>query len=190
MPIHLRRWSRATAPLALSLFALTACTGGEITPPTPTSTTEPVFANEEEALAATVATYQAYLDVANQILHDGGSNPERIDAVVSAEVADIERESFARMLDRGFHTVGDIVLSEPKLREYYKHPDALGVVAQMFACEVISGVDVQTADGISQVPEGRPEAVGFNVSIGLTSSAPQAFTITAKEAEEGDSSCR
>lgn len=189
MPITSHRWTRPATSLTLSLFALTACTSPQPTP-IPSSTTEVVFASEEEALAAVTATYEEFLRISNQILQDGGSNPERIDAITSPEVAEIEHESYARMRNNGYRTTGDIILSSPRLRQFYTHADSVGVVGRMFACEVISGVDVVNADGVSQVPEGRPSAVGFEILVGVESTRSDHFIIVSKDAEEGASTCR
>jgi hypothetical protein len=84
-----------------SILALTACTGPDPSPPT-SSSPPPVFANEEEALTAVTATYQQFLDTANLILHEGGSAPERISAIMAPEVAEVELEAYGRMHDNGY----------------------------------------------------------------------------------------
>ncbi|WP_157579851.1 MULTISPECIES: hypothetical protein [unclassified Plantibacter] len=188
MPVtQLRRPIPALA-LVASILALTACTGSDPTPPT-RSSPPPVFANEEEALAAVTETYQQFLDTANLILHEGGSAPERISAIMAPEVAEVELEAYGRMRDNGYRSVGDITLADVQLREFYSHPDALGVVARAFACEVISSVEVVDASDQPISQPGRAPAVGFDVSLGLGPKDGSEFIILSKEAEEGASAC-
>ena len=59
-------------------------------PPTPTVT--PLFASDEEALAAAEEAYAAYLAMSDEITSDGGERPERIPAG-SRERACVTRRS-------------------------------------------------------------------------------------------------
>src|SRR5690606_24012229 len=54
--------------------------GPEVTPPPEPSTT-PIFASDEEALAAATEAYEAYLAMSDLIAQEGGVNPERIESV-------------------------------------------------------------------------------------------------------------
>ncbi len=134
-------------------------------------------------------TYQQFLDISNTILHEGGINPERIEAVASPDVVAIEYEAYSRMRDGGYSTRGDIGLSGVQVREFYSSPDSLGVVARAFACEIIDSVEIFDANGQPQPQPDRQPAVGFGISLGVDPVNSDRFIITSKDAEEGASSC-
>ncbi len=74
------------ALVLVGMLALTGCVDGDrlpTLPPTPTST--PIFASEEEALAAAEEAYAAYLEMSNLISSEGGVEPERIAPFVTAD---------------------------------------------------------------------------------------------------------
>ncbi len=73
-----RRMARTTK-LAAVVIACALISGCLPTPtnviPTAVPTGTPVFASEEEALAAAIEAYEAYLAVSDAILPDGGRGP-------------------------------------------------------------------------------------------------------------------
>jgi hypothetical protein len=187
MPLTSRSRSASTLALAAGLLALTGCAGPDPAPPP--SSSPPVFENEEQALAAVTETYQEFLDISNTILHEGGTNPERIAAVASPDVAAIEYEAYSRMRDGGYSTRGDIDLADVRLREFYTSPDSLGVVARAFACEIVGSVEILDTNGQPRPQSDRQPAIGFEISLGADSESSDHYMITAKDAEEGASSC-
>ncbi|MGB3413465.1 MAG: hypothetical protein WBA28_01980, partial [Microbacteriaceae bacterium] len=68
-----------------ALFLGTGCSPEVGLPPVPRPSVEPLFASDEEALAAVVEHYQEYLAVSDEVYADGGANPERLKPYVSAE---------------------------------------------------------------------------------------------------------
>lgn len=82
-----RLTSLALAPAAALLVALVGCSGTpEIPDADPAPSAPPLFATEEEALEAATAVYEEYLAVSNQVLADGGSDPDRVARVKSQVV--------------------------------------------------------------------------------------------------------
>ncbi|MCU1637074.1 MAG: hypothetical protein JWQ68_2313, partial [Cryobacterium sp.] len=65
--------------------------------PLQTSSEPPVFATDEDALAAATEAYAAYLSMSDRILMDGGAQPERIREVATKPLADLEIAGFARV---------------------------------------------------------------------------------------------
>ena len=72
----MRRTARLLPLAVLGAALLAGClpTDPPVTPP-PTSDLEPVFASDEEALAAAEEAYGAYLAAADEILSSGGADP-------------------------------------------------------------------------------------------------------------------
>ncbi|MGV8883082.1 MAG: hypothetical protein ACOH19_13110 [Rhodoglobus sp.] len=75
-------------------------------PAEPAPSSAPVFASEEEALAAAVAAYEEYLKVSDEIAADGGANPERLKDLVTEEWYEVELEGFASIRDAGISQIG------------------------------------------------------------------------------------
>jgi len=69
-----RRLTLAVAPLLLAL-ALAGCTEStRLPPPEPPAAGEPLFASDEEALAAATAAYEEYLEVSNAVFREPPRN--------------------------------------------------------------------------------------------------------------------
>ena len=78
------------------MLLLAGCGGGDpipTLPPTPSAT--PIFASEEEALAAAEDAYAAYRGMSDQISAEGGANPERIAPFVTESRLADELRGFA-----------------------------------------------------------------------------------------------
>jgi hypothetical protein len=95
------------AGAAVILMAMTGCVDPSppVTPsPTPSAT--PVFASEEEALAAAEAAYREYLAVSDAILQDGGVNGERIAPLVTPDELEDTLDGFRSFEDLQRRSVG------------------------------------------------------------------------------------
>ena len=93
-----RTWT-VTGLALVSLLTLAGCADANSEPQSSPSSTAPessspapsgpvVPASEEEAVAQATATLQEYTAMVNQVLTEGGANPERIDAYAIATVRD------------------------------------------------------------------------------------------------------
>ena len=96
--------------IALPLIAI-ALAGCSAQQPAPKETTaaadqKPLFASDEEALAAAQAAYANYLEVSDQIARDGGANPERLKGLVSPDQYLSEVEPFTAMVKEGSAQTG------------------------------------------------------------------------------------
>ena len=85
--------------LAISIASLTLVGCSTTTPQAiPTSSAveqAPAFASDEEALAAAQAAYAEYLSISDQILSNGGKNPDQIKELVSPSMFEQEKEGFS-----------------------------------------------------------------------------------------------
>lgn len=90
-----RHASLITLLLGASLL-LSGCGSGDPEPTAgPSSSAEPVFASEEEALAAAEEAFAAYLAMADLISQEGFAEPERIKPFVTEEWLPAELKGFA-----------------------------------------------------------------------------------------------
>ncbi len=135
------------AVAVLGMLALSGCGGGTplpTLPPTPSST--PVFASEEEALAAAeeaYAAYQAAVDLALMTLNGSG-----LDKVATDPALQNALESVANLTASGSRQVGTTTVSSVNPTDLSPLFEA-GVRgdAQIYACLDLSAVGIQAADG-------------------------------------------
>ncbi|MEY2698360.1 MAG: hypothetical protein RL720_316 [Actinomycetota bacterium] len=94
----------------LVALALTGCSSpAQNTQPAEINTVEkPLFASDEEALAAAQTAYAHYLEVSDQIARDGGDNPERLKPMLSAEQYRLEITSFETYVSKEIHSSGQM----------------------------------------------------------------------------------
>ncbi len=152
------RTLRAALGIAM-LVALTGCVDGDplpTLPPTPTST--PVFASEEEALAAAEAAYEAYNEMSNTIAAEGGRDPERIEPFVTPNYLPSEVDTYDYYRVNGLHLEGGVRVARLSLQQYLELDGsaevAVYVCLDVLAARVIdnSGVDVTPRDRDDVIP--------------------------------------
>jgi len=155
------------------MAVLIACTVAGCLPvdPAPVPTIAPagtpIFASDEEALAAAEDAYAAYLAVSDQILNEGGADPERIDGVVTSDIAAIEKAGYLELESAGLRTVGRTTFFGTVLQRFEAaSPDGRDVVT-VYLCSDVSGVDVLDFAGNSVVSPDRPSLTPFEVAFDL-----------------------
>lgn len=156
------------AVAVFGMLALSGCGGGDplpTLPPTPSST--PVFASEEEALAAAEEAYAAYLDLWSIVASEGGQRPERLEALATGAFLDSELEGIQTFVDNGWHAVGASLLRSAELQ--YVDLDSIegSEVVGAYLCVDLSGLDVVDASGFSVVSPSRPDIQAFEVRFDL-----------------------
>jgi hypothetical protein len=115
---HLRV-SVITSLALASVLALTGCAPDEATPTasttpsstetaTPTPTVAAAPASADRAVADATATLQEYTAMVNQILLEGGANPERIDAYAISVVRDEFVSSAQQIAAEGYQIEGGL----------------------------------------------------------------------------------
>lgn len=176
------------AVFAVTLLGLTACLGSDPTlVPDPEPTTTPVFASDEEALAAAEEAYAAYIAVSDQILIDGGTNPERLLEVATQEVYDSELEGFERRSQEGLRSVGHTIIASTKLQTHESAGELVLVV--LYVCIDVSGVDVVDAAGASVVSPGRPTKLPFEATFDVDDQSAATLILSGHEFWEGANFC-
>lgn len=176
----MRRTAHLSAALLLTALVLTGCT----TPtPMPTAPPEPsiapVFASDEEALAAAEEAYGRFLETVDAILASGGSDPERLRPLVSDSMFEKELEGFVTLQSRGWHGVGlrTFTLTLQSYDESEVH---------VYACDDVSATDVVDSGGASMVADGRLAQYPFEVTFELNAGT---LIVAAKELWNGGGVC-
>lgn len=133
--------------------------------PSPSPT--PVFASDEEALAAAEAAYGAYVALADQVFVEGGKNPERLAAVAAGDFLEASVEEFRQANLEGLVSTGGTVFRDMVLQRYDPDSGREGLVV-VYVCEDVSAVDVRNASGVSVVSANRPDSTTFQAAFDLS----------------------
>lgn len=145
---------RSTA-LAFALAAVVALTGcvPQAAPatPGPEPTFDPVFASDEEALAAAEEAYGAYLRVVDLVFSEGGAHSEWLEDVAAGEYLSTLQADAGQMRDSGSRTVGVSHFRNVVVQHYDLESKDPGFLA-VYLCDDISQVDMLNREGVSMVP--------------------------------------
>ncbi len=169
---------------AVLLVALAGCVGpepGGRYKPAPTAT--PVFASDEEALAAAEVAYGAYIELADQIFVEGGKNPERLSTVATGAFLKASVEEFRQVKLEGLVSTGGTLFRDMILQSYdpLSGNERLVVV---YVCEDVSAVDVRNASGASAVSPDRPDTTTFQAAFDLSPAGT--LLVSSREAWSND----
>ena len=191
-----RRASRslgaALAALGALALMLTGCVGATEATPTPTSTqvapteSAPIFASDEEALAAAVGAYQSYLDVAQMIGEDGGRDPERILDVASASYSEPAIAEYEALNERGYRITGRGDISATSLIER-SAPHELPEVS-IYACVGVGTTLLVNEAGSDITPKDRKQVVPMVLGFTAETSA-QHLLLNTSDPWSGDDFC-
>ncbi|MCY7325567.1 MAG: hypothetical protein LH605_05475, partial [Microbacteriaceae bacterium] len=117
----MRKYPRVSvlALAALAVFALSGCfAAAPVEPPAAAATADPVFASEEEALAAATEAYAAYLALGSQVANEGGADPERMAEVATGTAYQQELEVFASIRSDMLRGVGEQTFDTVRMQSY------------------------------------------------------------------------
>ena len=137
---------------------------------TPTDT-PPVFASNDEALAAAEDAYSEYQVMSNKIAHEGGAEAQRISEYTVGEVLESELATYERMSTDKIHLVGDLAFDSFTLQS----ADLSSGDVIAYVCLDVAQTDVIDAAGASVIPAGRPDRYPLQVSLLHDSSANRLF---------------
>ena len=153
---------------ALSASGCTPDASGK--PPASTPSATALFASDEEALAAAEEAYRAYLAVADEILRDGGNDPDRLLQVATQEVYEKQLEGYRQTADNGWRGRGVTRLDTVSIQSY--RPQSAKALVTIYACVDVAGVDVVDASGTSVVSPSRPDRTPFEAIFARSDSPP------------------
>lgn len=156
---------RVTAALALMLL-LSGCVP---TPPAETPVASPsptpVFASEEEALAAAEEAYAAYQAVTDAVTAGGAVDGSPLRQVVTETQYERELEGLETFAATGWHTVGSSTFDSMTLQSYEYGNMAYVTV---YVCSDVTDVRLLDDAGVDVTPVSRPDrlplVVGFESS--------------------------
>lgn len=167
------------------LLGAVGCTAAS-TPaePSPTPTVVPIFASDEEALAAATEAYANYLDVSGVIAHEGGKNSSRMTSVAVGEALETEVQALEGMSEAG--TVGVGVLKFDTLT--LQSADLASGTLSAYVCLDVSESDVIDRSGVSVVSVDRVERLPLEVGF-IFESASQRLLLERTRSWDGENFC-
>jgi len=130
--------------------------------PMPTPSATPVFASEEEALAAAEVAYGEYVAVASKIFADGGAGADRLRAAATGAQLEADLAGFREVLRLGQYSTGTTTFERFELQQY--NPDSSKEIVVVYVCEDITDVDVLDQDGNSIVSPSRPDLTTYELA--------------------------
>ena len=146
-----------THALALPLLIVLALTGCGSPPVAlePEPTAEPLFASDEEALAAAIEVYEGFQSEYNRLAQASSVDDESLGRWSRGPYMDLEIEGLRTLNQNGWTQVGANRTSNYALVEYAPD-DPMGMVTIRF-CNDISSVDIVDRAGDTVLPEGRSD---------------------------------
>ncbi len=152
----------------------------------PSASATPVFSSDAEALAAAEKAYAAYLKVSDEIGHDGGKSPERIDGFVTKSRLQTELRGSKAIESRGIRTVGSTAFRAASLQgmSYF----GTNFEVTIYACWDTSGVRILDASGNDVTPAGRVSEETLEVSF-VTEHGMLPLRLDSDDSWSGPSSC-
>jgi hypothetical protein len=181
---------RAAALLlaAATLASLAACAPAEPGGADPTSspsaeaTHAPIFASDEEALAAAVAAYQAYLALSDSITAGGGVSAGRIREVTSEAFGEVSENDFSAFHDAGLRTTGSTTVDSARLVEVDESINEVSI----YACQDVSDVRLFNSAGADVTPTDRDNRVPLVISTTVENSK---LVVDGNQVWSGDDFC-
>ncbi|MET3768600.1 hypothetical protein ABIB15_001282 [Marisediminicola sp. UYEF4] len=174
----------ALALAALAVLAVSGCfAAAPVEPPAPAVSASPVFASEEEALAAATEAYAAYLDLGSQVAHEGGVQPERMAEVSTGNAYEQELEVFAAIRGDSLRGVGEQTFDTVRVQSYDK---ATGDVT-VYLCLDTSGTKLVDSGGASTATEER--TTRFPLEVALTLGDEGSLLLTESQSWSGSNFC-
>ncbi|MRX44551.1 hypothetical protein [Agromyces kandeliae] len=185
MPAAVRRLA-ALALAGTALAALTACATVEPAPspsPTTDAADAPLFATDEEALAAAVAAYEEHLQSTANIL--SGQLPAGVIRDSSSGPYGEQRASeLEAFLGSGLRATGVTTIDSAALIE--THVDAGETVVSIYACQDVSATVLLNSEGKNVTPASRDERVPLVLEFRGTSTN---IKVSGNELWSGENFC-
>jgi len=153
----------ALVPLALLATILAGCTQPtRLPPPEPSAAGEPLFASDEEALAAAFNAYGRYIRVSNTL-----SSSMDADTALLAEVAVVGHveevaESIEDLRAAGLRTEGQAEIRAFNLQQHFESANG-DVSVLTYVCLDVTNLRVVDEQGQDKTPAERDDLVGLEV---------------------------
>jgi hypothetical protein len=184
------RWAGGCLATAAAL-TLTGCvpTPAEpaVTPSASASSSAPVFASDEEALAAATTAYGEYLAISDRILNEGGSESERISEYVSADYLEQAVRGLSDFETRGIRLVGSSSYDTASLQSHVEN-DGLTTVS-IYVCLDVSATRILDPSQADVTPPDRNTRAPLEVEFQIPRATPARLLLAKSALWAGEDFC-
>ncbi|HVL62515.1 MAG TPA: hypothetical protein VM430_14075 [Microbacterium sp.] len=169
--------------------ALSGCAGAPAPTPTPTvsASAAPIFASDEEALAAAEAAYRTYGATSAAIAADGGIGPERIDPTVTSEYAHDLHAEFTALVDAQLRTTGQARIDSISIAEWAAVGSSVQVT--IYLCRDVTDVRIIDSGGVDVTPADRDNRIPTQVFLVSASEDPTSLIVDGVDRWSGEDFC-
>ena len=172
------------------LLGAVGCTAAPMSAkPSPTPTVVPIFASDEEALAAATEAYANYVATADMIITEGGADPQRIEPYVSGEMAKSEIESFNSLAMDGLHGTGTSTFSNLSVQTMSLDSESGQGIVTAYVCSDVSGTDIVDAAGQSTLSAERESRTPFLLVFDLSTPDSDELVVSSAKVWAGEGVC-
>ncbi|RXZ72009.1 hypothetical protein [Agromyces albus] len=176
----------AAGAIALVLSGCVGAPEPTPTPSTPTDAAEPIFASDEEALAAAEEAYERFLVATAEVTGSGGTDLGPLAGVAIGDANDAQIETAASYVEDGLRSIGRRTFVTYELQSHDEDPSR-GAVVAFYVCDDLRGLDVVDINGASVVSPDRVLDVPYLVV--AEGRAANDLEISAKDLWERENFC-
>lgn len=182
---------RTAAMLSVALIAtaLSGCASSPTPPtpaPSPSPTASPLFASEEEALAAATEAYAAYLAAVETVGANGGEGDDLLAEVAGGRLLEEELGSAANYRRERLRSTGTTTFDSVSLQRLGS--SGAEPALTVLLCLDVTNSDVLDQEGKSQVVGSRIERFPLQVAFAEFDDSPRVLPVES-ETWSGDNFC-
>jgi hypothetical protein len=178
-------FSLAGAAIAVMMLVSGCVQGGTDVVPPPAANADPVFASDEEALAAATEAYKAYLAMSDLIAQEGGKDPERIAPYVTEELLEQELLWNGAFATSRTHLAGNQNVRSTELQQISAESGQTFVA--IYACVDVAAVKVLDESGIDVTTPALGDVLAQEVTFAALNKSR--LILTGVEPWSGESFC-
>ena len=153
--------------------------------PGPDPSVTPVFASDEDALAAAEELYGRYLEVANALGQSGWRDTTRLTDVTTGRALEDELKNAEDFVLKGYVQTGESTFDTVSIQQI-EDQGRSHVSITVYLCLDVSQVDVVDKSGESVVSSSRPDRQALEVEM---NDGDEKLKVTRSEAWSGANFC-
>ncbi|MET1044704.1 MAG: hypothetical protein ABWX59_11390 [Microbacteriaceae bacterium] len=169
-------------------FMLSACAPDSPTVVPTEEPATPIFASDEEALAAAEAAYAEYLEVTDGLGHDTTADMRALDDVVTADYVSVPTENIAALRASGSRIVGSTSFDSTSLQQI-SMIDRETALLTFYTCLDVSAVRVVDSDGVDVTSPSRTNRVPLEIDMAIHRGPPIKLLVSRSGQWPGNEVC-